>query len=68
MFPFSSNEGIYRADFTFCVQIVLRRKVKQRLATAVTFKGVTEEQNVSREGAGETEEHNQFHNLVSLCM
>ena len=68
MFPFSSNEGIYRADFTFCVQIVLRRKVKQRLATVVTFKGVTEEQNVSIEGAGETEEHNQFHNLVSLCM
>ena len=46
----------------------MRRKVKQRLATVVTFKGVTEEQNVSREGAGETEEHNQFHNLVSLCM
>ena len=73
IFPFSSNEGIYQGGFTFCsqavlrrrakhifyTQVVLRRRVKQRLTTTVTFKGIIERQNSSRERAEETEEHNQ---------
>ena len=37
MFPFSSNEGIYQGGFTLYTQIVLRSRVKQKLATTVTF-------------------------------
>lgn len=65
MLSISFNEGTYQDDFAFWAQVVLRRRekykfctqlvlrrVKQRLATTVTFKGVIEEKISSRAEEG----------------